>query len=181
MIRNQDCPFRKTIFDPPVGQLANLSAYTFISGNIDSSCCPPMRHREDKECHGFLGVSHVAVVRVAMDDVERKADILGYSDAGWRFRCHNGEERTEVDIMAYTKQQEQMYAARSSIRIMRVLAVGLGTDVLVKKVSSSRGVVDLGVVLMSVEPLALLSIGPSTLPLTLAFARFVDIVEEIER
>lgn len=95
MIRDQNYPLRKTILDPPVRELANLSAYTFISGDINSSCCPPMRHGEDEECHGFLGVSHVAVVRVAMDDVEGKANVLGCSDAGGRFRCPSGEERLE--------------------------------------------------------------------------------------
>jgi len=95
VIRDQNYPLRKTILDPPVGQLANLPAYTFISGNIDSGCCPPLRHGEDEKCHGFLSVSHVTVVRVAVDDVEGKADILGYSDAGGRFRCPSGDARTE--------------------------------------------------------------------------------------
>lgn len=83
--------------------------------------------------------------------------------------------------MAYTKQQEEMYVARSSIRTMRVLAVGLGTEGLGEKASLSRNVAGLRVMLMSVEPLALLSTVPSTLPLMLAFARFVAMVGEIER
>jgi len=82
-------------------------------------------------------------------------------------------------MMAYTKQQEQMYVARRSIRMTRVLAVGSGTGMLREKASLSRGVVDLGVMLKSVKPLALLFTAPSTLPLTLAFALFVAIVESL--
>lgn len=70
-----------------------------------------------------------------------------------------------------------MYVARSSTRTMRVLAVGLGTEVLGEKASVSREVMGLGLMLMSVEPLALLFTASSTLPLMLAFARFVAMVE----
>jgi len=65
--------------------------------------------------------------------------------------------------------------------MIRVLAVGSDTGVLREKASLDRGVMGLGVMLMSVEPLALFFKAPSTLPLALAFARFVAMVEEIER
>lgn len=67
--------------------------HTFVSRNIDSGRSPPLRHGEDKESHSTFGVGHEAVVPLTMEDVERRPDILGYSDADGQIKTPCREKR----------------------------------------------------------------------------------------
>lgn len=109
MVRNQHHPLRKPILNTPIRQLSNLPPNTLIPTNMNPRRRPPLRHRENEKRHSFLRIRHIAVVRVAVNDIERKADILGYSNTGGGVVLDVRMEDVLWRVWdgAYTKQQDQ--------------------------------------------------------------------------
>src|SRR5436190_19822437 len=98
VIRNQDEALWKACFQPSILCEPQLSPNAFVSANTNWSRSIPLRHRGYRNTKRLLGLHHVGVEIVSVDEVERGTHKLRSKDANTTAVKPCEDEKTADDL-----------------------------------------------------------------------------------